>query len=120
MRRLLITAATVVGLAAGSNQANAIGCFSGAVAGAVAGHVAHHGLLGAIGGCIAGHEWRKHQVRRTDLQNRQAYVQQRQQEDPNFKDPWAQGDSQSGARSPGSSLSQPGSPMTGQPHTQTH
>jgi hypothetical protein len=33
------------------------------VAGAVAGHLAHHGVLGAIGGCIAGHEYHKHQQR---------------------------------------------------------
>lgn len=95
MRRLLITTAAVLGLAAASNPANAIGCFSGAVAGAVAGHMAHHGLLGAIGGCIAGHEWHKHQMRQADLQDRQAYVQERKQQDPNFKDPWAQSDSQS-------------------------
>jgi hypothetical protein len=90
MRRLLITAATVLGIAVASPSANAVGCFTGAVAGAVAGHMAHHGVLGAIGGCIAGHEWHKHQVKQKDLQNREAYVQERQKQDPNYKDPWAQ------------------------------
>ncbi len=93
MRRLCITAAMVLGVAVASTSANAIGCFSGAVAGAVAGHMAHHGVLGAIGGCIAGHEWHKHQVRQKDLQTREAYVQERQKQDPNYKDPWSQDDS---------------------------
>jgi hypothetical protein len=98
MRRPVIMAATVLGFAVASTSANAIGCFSGAVAGAVAGHMAHHGVLGAIGGCIAGHEWHKHQMRQADMQNRQAYVQQRQQQDPNYKDPWSQSDSQSSSQ----------------------
>jgi hypothetical protein len=89
MHRLLITAATVAGLAAGTTSAHAIGCFTGAVGGAVAGHMAHHGVLGAIGGCIAGHEWHKHRMAQNDLQNRQSYVQERQKQDPNYRDPWS-------------------------------
>jgi len=96
MRRVVITAATVLGVAAASTSANAVGCFTGAVAGAVAGHMAHHTVLGAIGGCVAGHEWKKHRMRQADMQNRQAYVQARQQQDPNYKDPWSQPDMQSG------------------------
>lgn len=44
-------------------QAQAIGCLSGGLAGAVAGHMAHHGVLGAVGGCVAGHAYKKHQQR---------------------------------------------------------
>lgn len=58
--------------------------------GAVGGHLAGHGILGAIGGCIAGHEWHKHQLRQQDLQDRQNYVNQRRQQDPNYRDPWSQ------------------------------
>lgn len=110
MRRLMITTAMVLGLAAASNPANAVGCFTGAIAGAVAGHMAHHGLLGAVGGCIAGHEWRRHQMRQSDLQTRDAYVQERQQQDPNFKDPWAQSDSSSDASSNAMPQAQPQTP----------
>ena len=90
MRRLLIIAATALGLAAATPSAHAVGCFSGAVAGAVAGHMAHHGVLGAIGGCIAGHERHKHQMKQQDMQNREAYVKERQKQDPNYQDPWSQ------------------------------
>jgi len=99
MRRVLITATTVLGFAVASTSANAVGCFTGAVAGAVAGHMAHHTVLGAIGGCVAGHEWKKHRMRQADMQNRQAYVQARQQQDPNYKDPWSQPDMQSDTQS---------------------
>lgn len=88
MRYALISAVTVLGLAATSPSANAIGCLSGGVAGAVAGHMAGHGVLGAIGGCIAGHEWHKHQMSQQAMQNQQDYVKMRQQQDPNYKDPW--------------------------------
>jgi hypothetical protein len=50
--------------------------------------MAGHGILGALGGCIAGHEWHKHTVREQDLQNEQDYVRRWQQYDPNYKDPW--------------------------------
>ncbi len=90
MQRLVITAAAVVGLSGAATSAHAVGCFTGAVAGAVAGHMAHHGVLGAVGGCIAGHEWHKHQMTQKDLQNRQAYVQERKKQDPNYQDPWSE------------------------------
>ena len=48
MRFALIAAAAVLGLAAASPSAKAVGCFSGGVAGAVAGHMAGHGVLGAM------------------------------------------------------------------------
>jgi hypothetical protein len=55
---------TAAGLCFGSYApAHAIGCLTGGMAGAVAGHMAHHGVLGAIGGCIAGHQYNKHQKR---------------------------------------------------------
>jgi outer membrane lipoprotein SlyB len=88
MRHALIPAAVVLGLAITSSAAQAIGCLSGAAAGALAGHMAGHGVLGALGGCIAGHEWHKHTVRQQDLQNEQDYVKRRQQYDPSYKDPW--------------------------------
>ncbi len=62
--RVLIIVLTVVGCGFGWNTgARAIGCISGGLAGGVAGHMAHHGVLGALGGCIAGHEYNKHQQR---------------------------------------------------------
>jgi methylmalonyl-CoA mutase cobalamin-binding subunit len=39
--------------------ADAAGCIKGAIVGGVAGHLAHHTLLGALGGCIVGHEMAK-------------------------------------------------------------
>ena len=62
----------------------------GGAAGALAGHMAGHGVLGAAGGCIAGHEWHKHQLRQQDLQNQKAYNTRRQSDDPNYKNPWNQ------------------------------
>jgi uncharacterized membrane protein YebE (DUF533 family) len=62
---------TVSGFSFGYNtQAHAIGCLSGGGDG----HMAHHGVLGAIGGCIAGHQYNKHQK----LQKQQAAQQQTQ------------------------------------------
>ena len=74
MRYALIAAAAVLGLTAATPPANAVGCLSGGAAGALAGHMAGHGVLGAIGGCIAGHQWHKHQVSQKALQNQQDYV----------------------------------------------
>lgn len=65
--RLSLLGAALLALAF-STPANAIGCFSGAVAGGIAGHVAHHGVLGAIGGCVAGHEYNKHLQRQQELE----------------------------------------------------
>jgi len=47
-----------------ATQAGAVGCLTGGVIGGVAGHYAghHHGVVGALGGCIAGHELHKKQV----------------------------------------------------------
>ena len=88
VRRAVLTTSAVLSLAIASHSAYGIGCLSGAAAGALAGHMAGHGIVGALGGCIAGHEWHKHQVRQQDLQNEQDYVRRRQQYDPNYKDPW--------------------------------
>ena len=47
--------AFVVPLAVPPQAAEAKGCIKGAAVGAAAGHVAkHHGVLGAIGGCLVG------------------------------------------------------------------
>ncbi len=88
MRHALIAAAAGLGLIAASPSANAVGCLSGGAAGALAGHMAGHGVLGALGGCIAGHEWHKHQMNQKSMQDQQSYVQSRQQQDPNYKSPW--------------------------------
>jgi uncharacterized membrane protein YebE (DUF533 family) len=62
--RIAVVMFTIAGFGLGNSaSANAIGCLSGGIAGAVAGHMAHHGVLGAVGGCIAGHEYNKHQKR---------------------------------------------------------
>jgi uncharacterized membrane protein YebE (DUF533 family) len=60
--RATVLLVTLAGFA-WQTPAHAIGCFSGGVAGAVAGHMAHHGVLGALGGCIAGHAYNKRQKR---------------------------------------------------------
>ena len=39
--------------------ADAAGCLKGAIVGGVAGHLAHHTIVGALGGCIIGHEMAK-------------------------------------------------------------
>lgn len=88
MRYAMIATATTLALASAAPSANAIGCLSGGAAGALAGHMAGHGVLGAIGGCIAGHEWHKHEMSKQAMQNQQDYVKSRQQQDPNYKDPW--------------------------------
>ena len=60
--RLILGALAIAAVAvSGAPSAHAIGCLSGGAAGALAGHMAHHGVLGAAGGCIAGHEYGKHQ-----------------------------------------------------------
>jgi outer membrane lipoprotein SlyB len=90
MRTLFFTTATLVSVAAISPPAHAIGCLSGGAAGALAGHMAGHGILGAVGGCIAGHQWHKHQqqLREQDLQNQAAYDARRRAIDPNYQSPW--------------------------------
>jgi hypothetical protein len=66
----LITAASLV-----SPMVYAKGCLAGAAVGGVAGHVAgHHAILGAAGGCVAGHEIAKHNDRkRAENQRHQQY-----------------------------------------------
>ncbi len=90
MRHGLFALVTVLGLAGSIPAANAVGCLSGGAAGALAGHMAGHGVLGALGGCIAGHEWHKHQMNQKAMQNQQDYVRDRQRQDPNYRDPWQQ------------------------------
>jgi len=50
-----VAAALAMSLLAGSFSAEAKGCIKGAIVGGAAGHLAHHGVLGAIGGCVVGH-----------------------------------------------------------------
>lgn len=93
MRTMLLVTATVAGLALGAPpKAHAIGCLSGGAAGALAGHMAGHGILGAIGGCIAGHAWHKHQERMEtqDYLDSQRYEQRRHSIDPDYRSPWSQ------------------------------
>ncbi len=88
MKKTIIAGVMVLGAAAAAPQAHAIGCLSGGAAGALAGHMAGHGVLGAIGGCIAGHQWHKHQLRQQDLQSTEAYEARRKQYDPNYQSPY--------------------------------
>jgi outer membrane lipoprotein SlyB len=90
MRAVLFTAVAILGLAAVSPPARAVGCLSGGAAGALAGHMAGHGVLGAIGGCIAGHEWHKHSLRQQDYQDQSSYESGRRSSDPNYRSPWTQ------------------------------
>jgi outer membrane lipoprotein SlyB len=61
MRAFLTIGAILVVLAIQApKSANAIGCLSGGAMGAIAGHQVHHGVMGAIGGCVAGHYAHKH------------------------------------------------------------
>lgn len=53
--------------------AHAIGCFSGAVLGGIAGHMAHHGVIGALGGCVAGHEYNKSQQQQQEEKERDTH-----------------------------------------------
>lgn len=88
MRKTVLGGVMLAGLALSSSQAYAIGCLSGGAAGALAGHMAGHGVLGAIGGCIAGHQWHKHQLRQQDLESTSAYEARRKQYDPNYQSPY--------------------------------
>ena len=49
-------ALAIVGMTA---PADAKGCIKGAVVGGIAGHAVHHGLVGAVSGCIVGHHLAK-------------------------------------------------------------
>ncbi len=65
MKRLLGTTLAIIllGTAVVPAQAEPGGCLKYGAAGAVAGHLAHHGVLGAVGGCVTGmyvrHRYRK-------------------------------------------------------------
>jgi uncharacterized protein YcfJ len=88
MRLVLCTAVAILSLAAVTPPARAIGCLSGGAAGALAGHMAGHGVLGAIGGCVAGHEWHKHQMSQRDFQDQRSYEARQRSYDPNYRNPW--------------------------------
>jgi len=60
---LALSAALV--MTAAPSPVMAKGCLRGAVAGGVAGHyMHHHAIMGAMGGCIAAHQYYKHKERR--------------------------------------------------------
>ncbi|UDL87022.1 hypothetical protein LGH82_17540 [Mesorhizobium sp. PAMC28654] len=86
MKKAIIAVAALAVLGA-SSQAQAIGCLSGAAAGGVAGHYAgHHTVLGALGGCVVGHQLHKKQKRKKQqLEQQQALPAQ-----PAIKKPTAQ------------------------------
>jgi hypothetical protein len=88
MRTTIFAAMMILGVGVATSPAHAISCLSGGAAGALAGHMAGHGVLGAIGGCIAGHEWQKHQLREQDLQSQGAYDARRRQYDSGYRSPW--------------------------------
>jgi len=75
MKKILLASA-ILALVGASNQAQAIGCLTGGAAGAVAGHYAgHHAVLGALGGCVAGHHLHKKQVAAAKLKKQQEMQQ---------------------------------------------
>ena len=88
MRKAIFAAMMLLGLGAATAPAHALGCLSGAAAGSLAGHMAGHGVLGAVGGCVAAHEWHKHQLREQDLQSSGAYDARRKQYDSNYQSPY--------------------------------
>ncbi len=90
MRTTIFAAVMLLGAGLAAPQAHAIGCLSGGAAGALAGHMAGHGVLGAVGGCIAGHAYHKHQLRQQDLQSTGAYDARRKQYDPDYRSPYQQ------------------------------
>jgi uncharacterized protein YcfJ len=90
MRTAIFAAVISLCCSAATPQAHALGCLSGGAAGALAGHMAGHGVLGAVGGCIVGHAWNKHQLREQDLQSPDAYDARRRQYDPNYRSPFQQ------------------------------
>jgi uncharacterized protein YcfJ len=89
VRTLFLTTALLIGVVSAAPQARAIGCLAGGAAGAVAGHMAGHGVLGALGGCVAGHAWKKHKLRQQDYQSTSTYDTGRRQYDPNYTSPYS-------------------------------
>ena len=55
MRNITGFGCVVALMVAVASPAQAIGCLSGGAMGAIAGHQVHHGVVGAVGGCVAGH-----------------------------------------------------------------
>jgi hypothetical protein len=51
--------AVALAIAGMSAPADAKGCIKGAVVGGIAGHAVHHGLVGAVSGCLVGHHLAK-------------------------------------------------------------
>jgi uncharacterized protein YcfJ len=90
MRSVIFGFVILLGLGMMTPSARAIGCLSGGAAGALAGHMAGHGVLGALGGCVAGHAWKKHQLRQQDYQSYQNYDRGRRQYDPDYRSPYSQ------------------------------
>ena len=54
MRGLIVTALCAGTLLVAPAAAEARGCIKGMIVGGLAGHAVHHGILGAMGGCVAG------------------------------------------------------------------
>jgi outer membrane lipoprotein SlyB len=69
MKYAFLAAALAFSFAAGSVPAEAKGCLKGAMVGGVAGHYAHHGVLGAVGGCIVGHHMAAEKEKNAAAQN---------------------------------------------------
>ena len=88
MRIAIFAGAVLLGFGSAAPSAHAIGCLGGAAAGALAGHMAGHGVLGAVGGCVAAHEWHKHQLSEQDLQSSGAYDARRGQHDSEYRSPF--------------------------------
>lgn len=55
MRAILGAAALALAIGLTAVPADAAGCIKGAIVGGAAGHLVHHGVLGAVAGCIIGH-----------------------------------------------------------------
>jgi hypothetical protein len=69
MRKVTLLAAVAFAItAAAAGPVEARGCLKGAVVGGIAGHLAHHGVLGAVGGCVVGHHMAAKQQREYDQQ----------------------------------------------------
>ena len=65
MRKIIpLALSAAMMMTAAPSQVMAKGCLRGMVAGGVAGHYAgHHAVLGAMGGCVAAHEYYKHKAK---------------------------------------------------------
>ena len=88
MKAFALVTATLMSLAAAAPSAHAIGCLSGGAAGALAGHMAGHGVLGALGGCVAGHQWHKRQLVGRTTRIHKATTQDVRQSDPSYRSPY--------------------------------